>query len=82
MKQEYDASSIKVLRASEVIKLPYVIIQELQDEYKSVPPDFIKKGVEVCLMMGKLDYFVERYLVGDKTIPIDKEFEVEWKHHK
>lgn len=66
----YDASSIRVMRAEDLeerwewLKAGNLASQYQRDER------WISRGLEACRVVGvSPDYFIDRYLKGDKSIP-------------
>jgi hypothetical protein len=70
---QYDASCIKILSNQEVLaEMPWIRAQSLANEYNK-PLDFIERGLEACELAGVTpNYFIDRYLKGDKTIPVNE----------
>jgi len=66
----YDASCIKILAHEDVVeKFDWAKIGELADKYKR-DPKWIENGFEACRASSvSPDYFVQRYLEGNKDIP-------------
>jgi len=71
MATEYNANSIRILTQEERSdKFEWVKTAELAKQYNR-DEDWIKRGFEACRRAGLVnaDYFINRYLAGDKTIP-------------
>lgn len=66
----YDASSIRVLSTEEYsTKFFWAKAGDLAIEYKK-PEPWIRRGLEACERVHvPHDYFVNRYLLNDKSIP-------------
>ena len=81
----YDASSIKVLSQDEIRKTQaWALSGALSVEYPTTPVHIIQKGLQVVDLLGEeyLSYFIERYLKGDRSIPISETFSEAYKHMK
>jgi hypothetical protein len=70
---QYNADNIKVLQDQEVLEeMPWVVANSLANEYNK-PLDFVQRGLEACELAGVTpNYFIDRYLKGDKTIPVNE----------
>ena len=71
----YDSSNIKVLSAEEVLGFDYALITHLTSQY-SKPLVCVKRGIEASRLMGMdpKDYYIPRYLEGNKDIPVNTDF--------
>jgi hypothetical protein len=78
---DYTAASIRILPPQEVVeRYDWAKIGALAAQY-SVPAEFVERGLEACRRAGaEPEYFVGRYLAGDKSIP--KNAEVEDAHRE
>lgn len=70
----YDASSITLPSDEELLqKTPWLMAETIAHKYNR-DQAFIERGIEACQLAGvSVDYFIKRYLEGDKTIPENKE---------
>jgi len=67
----YDASSITI--KSDATR-HWEIHRTLVDDYPMKPPEWIARGLEACELAGvHCGYFINRYLDGDKSIPMNKD---------
>ena len=68
----YDATSIRILTEVEIEeRFDFVKMEKLADKY-SVNLECIKRGFEASYRCNmNTEHFVERYLKGDKSIPIN-----------
>lgn len=66
---EYDASSIRILRHEEAEKnFAWLRINNLANQY-SRTTEFISRGIEACRRASTpVEYFIERYLEGNKDV--------------
>lgn len=71
-KDGYTADNIKILSDQEVLDdVPWVVHHSLANQY-SRPLEFIQRGLEACRLSGVSSaYFINRYLEGDKTVPVN-----------
>ena len=71
---EYGASNIKVLSNEESLEHDFVLIDYLATKYCK-PVEWVKRSVEACRLcnVDPRDYFVERYLKNNKSIPMNHE---------
>lgn len=66
----YNAKSITVRKDA---KFDWEVVATLVSEYPLIDADFIARGVKSCRTAGvEVEYFVKRYLNGDKTTPVNK----------
>lgn len=74
---EYNAANIKLPSDEELLKqTPWLMAGTLANEYDR-DQAFIERGIEACQLAGEsVDYFINRYLKGDRTIPENKEVSV------
>ena len=80
---EYNASSIKVLSQEEIrTTQAWAMAGALSAEYPNVPLKIIQKAMGVIDQIGGeyMEYYVNRYLKGDRTIPLSKTFSEAYKH--
>lgn len=70
MNQEYNASSIKILRPEEVNQFDWVLLSELAAQYK-LPTEWLRRGFEASrrLDLDPREYFVPRYVLKEPVKP-------------
>ena len=68
--QSYTAASIRVLGAHEILeRFDWAKIGSLTEQYGK-DAAWIERGFQACLEAGVHEsYFIQRYLVGDKSVP-------------
>jgi hypothetical protein len=72
----YDASSIRILSEIERDVFNFHLIAKLKLEYPNYPAHVIEIGIEACRRASiDTNYFVERYLKGNKEIPLNSAVE-------
>jgi hypothetical protein len=73
---QYDASCIKILHDAEVFeRMPWLEAETLAAKYGK-DADFVRRGLQACRSAGVgEEYFIKRYLEGDKSIPMDESVE-------
>lgn len=66
--QEYNASSIRILKPEEAEqRFEWLRAENLATQY-SKPLEFVERGIEACRRASvDLDFFIKRYLEGDKS---------------
>lgn len=66
----YSAANIKI---EEDPQFDYLKIRELSEKYNR-PEVFVKRGFEAC-RLARVDpsYFIQRYLDGDRSIPVNQD---------
>lgn len=76
----YDADSIRILAPAEVVaRFEWATIGELAHRF-GTPAKLIERGFAACARVGvSPDYFVGRYLVGDKTIPFREDVDAAYR---
>lgn len=69
----YTAENIKILDDKDILEsMPWAMVSFLAIQFKK-PYNFIARGIESCQLAGVgYNYFVDRYLKGDKSIPVDE----------
>lgn len=74
---DYNADCIKITTGEQ---FDWVLEGNLAAEYQK-PIEFIQRGFEACrLALQPKDYFINRYLKGDKSVPRVKEVdEIYWE---
>jgi hypothetical protein len=72
-KDGYTADNIKILSNQEAVEdMPWLQIESLAKRYNK-DVDFVKRGIEACLLADvSPNYFIDRYLKGNKDIPVDE----------
>jgi hypothetical protein len=68
----YTSQNIRILDAPELAeRFSWAKAAALADEFGS-PVEFVARGLEACATVGVDDaYFIDRYLRGDKSIPMN-----------
>jgi hypothetical protein len=66
----YDEDSIQILSSSEVAdRFAWASVAALAKQYPTVPAAFIARGLTACdAVKVSREYFVRRYLQGDRTV--------------
>lgn len=73
---EYTASSIRILSAPDAIEKFAWLKAESLAARTGKPVDWIKRGLQACEQSGVgHDYFVRRYLDGDRSAPRNRNVE-------
>ena len=72
-KKDYNASSIQIRESSNDVWSSAIA---LSDKYRK-NVDFIQRGLMACSLAGVgFDYFINRYLEGDDSIPMNEEVNI------
>lgn len=76
----YNAASIRILSEAEIIaKFEWAKLGHLAAQYKR-DEAFVRKGIEACEHVGvDPEYFIQRYLAGDKTIPLREDVDAAFR---
>ena len=72
----YTAASIRILHPDEAeARFGWAAANRLAARYQR-PVEWVERGLAACYQIhGNTDYFIARYLEGDKSIPRDIEVE-------
>lgn len=66
---DYTASSIRVLKDQDILQFEWARVGALAAQYGK-DQGWVRKGIEACQFAGvSEDYFIGRYILGDKSIP-------------
>lgn len=77
---DYNADSIRILSDAEVVqKFEWARLGHLASQYGR-DEGFIRKGIQACEHVGvDPEYFITRYLVGDKSIPFREDVDAAFR---